>query len=170
MKQNDTPEEQPLGMYAEDERIEAEAQQATRHQSIDERLVAAIELLAAQQEAGPVKQIPLAKAKFCTPWNPTGKRYREELRRPTYLNGHRLRSMMLSEDEIQLLNQLTPGRYHDNRWTVIERHQDDEGTAIQVYIPNRTLQQRLEWKSAAKDLTDALRQIVAEAQRQALAA
>jgi hypothetical protein len=120
--------------------------------------------LVTRTEAGPIPQVPLARAKIATPWNPKGDRVRPTLSRPTYLNGHRLREITLSNEEITLLNQLTPGRYRNRKWLVVDTDTDGQGSAVQVYLPNKTEADRLEMKSVAKDLADALRLIVAEAE------
>lgn len=99
--------------------------------------------LAGKAEAGPTPQIPFSKAKFCTPWNPTGKKYRVGLTRDTWMNGHQLREGRLSEEEITLLNQLKPGKYHNKQWTVIETDEGDGKHSIEIIIPNKTQEQRM---------------------------
>ncbi len=114
--------------------------------------------------------MPLSKAIIRTPWNPTGAKKRPNLARPTYLSGARLKEITLSTEEITLLNQLKPGKYHGKKWVVVERDGDKDGSAIDVLVPNRTPEQKLEHQAAVKDLADMLRQIVAEQERGSLAA
>lgn len=119
-----------------------------------------------RESTGPIPQVPLARAKFETPWNPTGARYRVEFKRPTYINGHRLREIMHSEEEITLLNQLKAGRYGPGkRWVVLETDGDvnDGGaTKLNIYWPNKTLQQRMDLKNYARNLTEMLQQMISE--------
>lgn len=118
--------------------------------------------IANASENGPLRQVPISKAKIKTPWNPEGKKNRPELRRPTYLTGARLREILLSEDEINLLNQVKPGKYHGKRWLVTERDGDKEGSAVDIYLPNKTQEDRLALKGDARDLKHVLEQIIAE--------
>lgn len=99
--------------------------------------------LVGKSEAGPTPQIPFAQAKFKTPWNPTGKKYRVGLTRETYMNGHQLREGRLSEEEITLLNQLKAGKYYNKQWTVIETDEGDGKHTVEIIIPNRTQEQRM---------------------------
>lgn len=99
--------------------------------------------LAGKSDVGPTPQIPFAQAKFKTPWNPTGKKYRVGLTRETYMNGHQLREGRLSEEEITLLNQLKAGKYYNKQWTVIETDEGDGKHTVEIIIPNRTQEQRM---------------------------
>lgn len=103
--------------------------------------------LAEASENGPIKQIPLAKAKIRTPWNPEGLRddERPELAMPTYLNGFRLRESLLSSLEIELLNKVRNGKYNRKRWTVIVKQGEEEGSGGEkiIYIPNKTQADRI---------------------------
>jgi hypothetical protein len=121
-----------------------------------------LEGLTRKADAGPVQQIPIAKAKFVTPWHPTGERRRPKLARPTFLNQHRLREMLMSNEEIELCNQLKPGFYQNRRWRVVTTDADGGVASMSIYLPNKTEADRLEMKTKARDLADALRMIVAE--------
>lgn len=113
-------------------------------------------------EAGPVPQVRIANAKFKTPWNPTGTQDRPSLSRTTFLNGHRLREITLSDEEITLFNKLKPGRYHNRKWLVVEADSEN-GSSIQVFIPNKTEADRLETKAAASNLAGILRIMTSDA-------
>lgn len=115
----------------------------------------------ANDDAGPIRQMPLAKVRITPPWHPSGDPNRPELARATYLNGHRMREAMLSNAEIELFNQLKPGKYHGRRWTVISKD-DSEGAAIYVYLPNKEQSDRLALKEAGKNLEALLRLMVEE--------
>lgn len=125
-------------------------------------LVQSIAKMANQTENGPVRQVSVAKAKYCTPWNPTGEKKRPKLKRPTYMSGARLREIMLSSADITLLNQLKAGKYNQKRWVVTERDGGAEGSAIDVMIPNKTMEDRIRLKGEAFNLNMLLTKIVAE--------
>jgi len=129
-------------------------------------------------EAGPIKQIPISKTKIQTPWNPSGNKKRPVLRRVTWLNGYRLREIMLSDREIELLNQLRSGRYNNNRWTVIEAAgstitegdgPDAKNGEVSVFVPNKTQADRLRLKGEAPDLETLLMKMIDEQKKVVLA-
>lgn len=160
-----TPAPQPtpaksLKMYQEDEDLAAA--DTPKPPTVDDRLIAILERLADRQDQGPIAQIPLSKAKFQTPFNPSGERYTEELSRSTYLNGRRLTEMLLSPQEVALLNQLKPGKYHQNQWVVIESDSNSEGSALYLYVPDKTQEQRIALKGAARNFVHLLEQILDE--------
>lgn len=122
-----------------------------------------LERLADRIEYGPTPQIRAARAKIKTPWNPTGAVRRIKLNRPVYFNGHRLREITLSDGEITGLNKLKAGRYHNRKWLVVEADLDGKNeSSIQVFVPNKTEADRLETKSAARNLQEILDLIIAE--------
>lgn len=114
--------------------------------------------LAEASENGPIKQIPLAKAKIRTPWNPEGLRDEErpELAMTTYLNGFRLRESLLSSLEIELLNKVRNGKYNRKRWTVIVKQGEEEGSGGEkiIYIPNKSQGDRIKLAQDAVHPTD----------------
>lgn len=126
--------------------------------------------IAARTEQGPTPQQPFGQAKFQTPWNPEGKKY-TPLRRPTRFNGHRIREDTSTQEEIDLLNVLKPGKYHNGEWVVVEENGGTEGASINIWISNKTMQQRMATTVAAegKGLAGILRKMVDEGQRITLA-
>lgn len=124
----------------------------------------ALQVLADKQEAGPTPQIPFAQAKFQTPWNPTGEKYARLLKRPVFLNGHRVSEVYLSQDTIDLFNQVRPGRYHDRRWTVTEQDGGVEGSALYIWLQNSRLEDRMynTQMSAGRGIDGILEKIIAE--------
>jgi hypothetical protein len=109
-----------------------------------EQVNAAIVALAKAAENEGPRRVRHSRARFRTPWNPEGKKRRPTLARTTRLNGFRLKEATLSEEEILLLNRLQPGKYRGGEWIVTET--DGEGTAgkaLDVYIPNKSQQDRL---------------------------
>lgn len=124
-----------------------EEAQVTQKQTVEEMLVGVLGKLAERQDEGPIKQIPIAKAKYRTPWNPTGAKRKFKLKRATFLNGFRLRENRLHDETIQLLNQLKAGKYQNRKWVVVEADgdQDNEGmnSTVSIWIPNKTVGDRL---------------------------
>jgi len=118
--------------------------------AINQGILAALEKIANRQEAGPIPQLSVAQAVFKTPWNPTGKKDRIKLTRPVRINNHPVRDMMLSEDEITRLNALKPGRYHDRKWIVWEKDDDQGNATLHVNFPNKTPDQKIEIMQAHK--------------------
>ncbi len=129
--------------------------------------------LSERQDEGPIKQVPVARALYRTPWNPTGKKNRPKLKRATYLNGFRLREMRLTEENIALLNKVKAGKYQDRKWVVVESDGDSEdgGASVNIWIPNKTVQDRLKLanKSAGRGLAALLELIVEEQSKVVLA-
>lgn len=115
-----------------------------------------------KNEAGPIPQIPVARAILPTPWHPSGSKVRPELARTAYLNGHRLREIMMSDEEITLINGLRAGRYMNRKWTVVDTDGDGNAASIQIFLPNKTEAERLEQKSLARNFVEVLRMIHAE--------
>src|SRR5690606_13275297 len=77
-------------------------------------LTGAIKALADQ---GRRKQVPVHQYTPQTPWNPSGTKRRVKLKHPAvFQNGARLNPMMLSDEEIELLNRLRPGVYNRKKW------------------------------------------------------
>lgn len=131
--------------------------------SAEERMAAVMERLVSIQEAQPIPQVPLGKAKIVTPWNPQGKpeTARPKLTRKTWMNGHPCSEMMMTEEEIRLMNQLKPGKYQDKRWVVV--HSDGDGESeMFLYIPNKTLSDRVAVQEKARSITEICQLIIAE--------
>lgn len=103
-------------------------------------LVQSISKIAENADRGPIKQIPIAKTKFRTPWNPKGDKVRTKLTRSTYMNGFRLHESKLKLEEIQLLNKLKPGRYGPaQKIVVVEKAGEGDGRGeLQLWVPNKT--------------------------------
>lgn len=123
-----------------------------------------------EQHTGPTPQVPFAKFKQKTPWNPTGAKYKP-LTRPTFLNGHRLKEKTLSQEEIDLLNQVKPGIYNGRKWTVIEQSTNENGAgAIKIYFPNKTPEQRMALMEDGRTLVELLQKLLREQNAVVLAA
>jgi hypothetical protein len=140
----------------------------------NQRLTAALEAIAGRAETGPTPQIPFAQAKFQTPWNPTGEPYKVELSRPTWINGHRLRELLLSQEEIVKLNKLRAGKYHDRKWIVVESDGDsgESSSMVSLFFPNKTPEQKIDLARTlgGRGLVALLDMILEEADRITLAA
>lgn len=123
-------------------------------------LTAAAERLESQ---APVK-VPNHLAIIRTPWNPDGKKAgRAKLKRPTFQNGTQLSEKTLTEAEIELFNQLRPGRYGtDRKYVVIVRPGD---RAVTLRYNNKSIEDRMAMLSDCKGegVTGLLKLIIAEA-------
>jgi hypothetical protein len=122
-------------------------------------LTSAVKTLAETQALG--KKTPLHQVKVVTPWDPTGVRKQpaKRLKAPAvFQNGARLNPIMLSNEEMDLINQLKPGRYAKRRIEVVRRRDK----SIDIRYPNRTIEQRLELKGVARNLTELLKVILIE--------
>ena len=134
--------------------LEKAAKNPTSDASVLASLVQSISNIAEQSDRGPIKGIPIAKSKQRTPWNPTGQKIRVKLRRATYMNGHRLHESRMSALEIELFNQLKPGRYGPkSKIVVIEKGGDDGDRELQLWVPNKTVPDRLEMARLTADPT-----------------
>jgi len=119
-------------------------------------------LLQFLQKQNETEIVPFHKIKHDTPWNPTGKRERVKLRRPTFISGYPVNPMMHTEEEITLLNEVKPGRYNNRRWEVTRF---DDGS-IDIRYPNRTFEQRMEMALKAPSISELCKQIIAEREQQ----
>ena len=130
-----------------------------------DQIASALARLVHASEEGPIKQTHIGRAIIPTAVNPSGSRTRPRLTRACRMNGSMLRDRLLTNDEITLLNQLKPGKYHGNKWIVMQTDGEDDGSKIDIFIPNKTQTDRLETKQASGDgtLGGILKQIVAEA-------
>lgn len=129
---------------------------------IQQQMLDVLGKLVGRQEAQGPQQVPLSKYKAKTPWHPTGERRRPKLSRATFLNNFRLQERLMSNEEIELCNQLRPGLYVGRKWRVVSADRDGEGSSIMIYLPNKTESDRLERKSIAPNLEACLRLIVQE--------
>jgi hypothetical protein len=92
-------------------------------------------------------------------WNNPGGGPRPTLTRETYFCSHLQREGQLSDEEIELFNQVRPGRYHNRKWEVIERPGSSDGVSeIDIRVPAASVSDRMELPA----LSVLLREIVAE--------
>lgn len=109
---------------------------------IQREMVATMKAIQANQ---PRRRLGSHEVVLNTPfWD--GKSPRSELKRPFYQNGSLINDHVLTNEEIELINQLKPGLYNKKRWEVRKEH--DGG--IGLYYSNKTLQQRFDIAGAAK--------------------
>jgi len=132
--------------------------------SLLESIATMAKALSVEADVAPIKQVPLAKYKAQTPWNPEGKpeHVRPKLRRTVYLSNRRLSESFLSDEEITLLNRIKAGKYNERRWVVVETDGEADGSAISIIIPNKTPEDRMRLKGEAPDIATVLRRIIAE--------
>ena len=126
--------------------------------------VKALQAIADTLQAGPVKQVNRANRVPKTPWNPEGKKVRATLRCRMTQNDTRIGESRLSEEEINLFNQLKPGKYQGGNWVVTATNKDGVET-LNLYIPNKTMSDRYKMKGIAgtRGLAGILDVIIAEA-------
>jgi hypothetical protein len=116
----------------------------------------AVKQMLEQQNA--TRQIPYNEIKPTSPWNPEGKRNRAKFVRETFQHGRWVNPMMVSEETIQLFNQLKPGRYLNRKVEVI-RSQDG---AINITWSNAKIEQRVEFYRNYPTIDHVLRAVIAE--------
>ena len=97
----------------------AKTDDETKDTKQERTLAKVLEGLAAAQEDGPIRQVRQHAAKYRTAGNPTGGP-RPAMARDYRMQGSQLRPAMLSNEEIDLLNKLKPGRYNGGKWIVTE--------------------------------------------------
>lgn len=123
-------------------------------------------IVEATSQTGPIKQISRGAYKAITPWNPTGAKDRSRVKfaRAYWQNGALIQRWQVTDEQVQQLNQLRPGRYLDRRVEVIERASDNNGdpAAVEIRYDNATAEQRFENKNVFLNFGDLLRKIVAE--------
>jgi len=137
----------------------AAAQAASPTVSI-EALAAA--LTAAIQAARPEKKTPFNR-KINTPWTPKDGSPKAKLRRKMFHHGMTVDEDILSNDEINLMNEIKPGSYLANHVRVNRRK--DRG--IDIDYPIKTAAQRLKLVNqfGVRNLKELLELIVAEGKR-----
>jgi hypothetical protein len=110
------------------------------------------------------KQVPVGKAKYRTPWNPTGEIRKVKLKaKKFYQNGAEVNPDMMSDEEVTLVNQLKPGRYNKRKWEVVKRRDK----SLDLRYPNRTLQQRWAMQQEGGGFSGILKKILIEQEEQA---
>jgi hypothetical protein len=120
-------------------------------------------LKGAVEETAPIKQIHISRYVAKTPFNPEGKKKHErsKLKCEFLQNGFKPNVGMLFDAEIDLINQLKPGRYLDRKVEVIERNEAGK-RSIELRYDNASIEQRMEMKNVARSLGEMLEKIVAE--------
>jgi len=85
-----------------------------------------------------------------------------KLKQPFYQNGVMVRVDQLTDEQVELVNQLKPGRFNNRKWEIVRRRD----RSIDFRYPNKTIEQRMQNASQAKDLTGMLQMILTEAETQ----
>jgi len=121
------------------------------------QLLEGVREIAAEGKAG--KQVKFHEAKFQTPWNPTGEARKAFLKFPhLYQNGARCEPELMTDEEIQLANQLKPGKFLGGKWEV-QRKRDK---SLNILYPNGTIAQRFDMAREAGSLANMLKKILVE--------
>jgi hypothetical protein len=106
-------------------------------------------------------QIPFHKAKIPTPFNPSGDRNRPKLTRPVWFNGALINPVFLTNEEIELCNQLKPGRYHGRQWQVIERTNDPD-RPLEIRVQDASVEDRMSLYKDAPSFAALCKAMIAE--------
>ena len=114
-------------------------------------LANAIRTLADSQ---PVKRVPFAKFKTRSPFNPTGNKKRKLTRR-CYQNGFPMMIKKLFDEEIDMLNKISAGKYMDGLVTIIIA-QNGGNSDLHIVYDNKSFDQRLALKSHFRNLREML--------------
>lgn len=110
------------------------------------------------------RKLGIHETTFPTPWNPSGERRSLKLK-PTALfqNGARVNPAMLSDEEIELINQLKPGLYNKKKWQVVRKRDK----SLHLHYPNATLEHRFDLNIQAQgQFAGMLRLIITEQEAQ----
>jgi hypothetical protein len=119
--------------------------------------------LTALVDSQPVKRVTFAKFKTRSPFNPTGNK-RRKLTRRCYQNGFPMDIKKLHDEEIAMLNKLTPGKYFNQLVTVIQV-QTGGNTDLHIVYENKSFDQRLALKSEFRHLREMLSIMLDEAKQ-----
>lgn len=150
------------------EEIEAiiEARASKKSAKTEEAKVGTTELAQAliqaiNQTKPPEKKNPFNR-KVNTAWTPKDGARKLKLKRKTYHHGLLLSEDILSNDEIDVLNKIRPGRYLDNYVVVFRRR--DRG--IDIDYPMKTSSQRLRLVNqfGIRNMKELCERIIAEAE------
>lgn len=135
---------------------DAEAIISNANQDLVAALIQAIQATKPVEKKNPVTRKP------GSPWHPKDGSPKLKLKRKMYQHGLLMDADLLTNDEIDLLNKVKPGRYLDNWVKVIKRQ--DKG--INIDYPVKTVAQRLKLGSAfgVNSLTDLLKRLISESE------
>ncbi len=123
-------------------------------------LVRSMKELAESQQIG--RQKSVLEVKPDTPWDNAANPRTSKLRGEVYCNGVEVNPEFINEEETVLFNQLKSGTYNHKKWTV-RRSRDGN---LEFWYPNKTVEQRMEIKDVARNLTEMLKLIVMEQEAQ----
>jgi hypothetical protein len=114
--------------------------------------------LSVQQRVRPIENL---NPPVVTWNNPTGRTDRPKLRRETYFCGAAQTETQLSDQEIELFNQIAvPGRYHNRRWEVTIRDAGGSDEVLEIRVPVQGVDDKA---ALPHSLTALLREILDEA-------
>ncbi len=96
-----------------------------------------------------------------TPFQPDKSKTRR-LKRATYQNGTRLNPIQMFNSEIDLANKIVRSGRYINRLVEVIVHQDGSEEVVEIRYKNRSVDDRMELKSAFRSLEELLSKIVTE--------
>lgn len=120
-------------------------------------------LISAVKEQAPVKKVLFHERKRQTPFNPKGIKNRK-MKRGVYVNNYRVNINMLFDEEIELYNKLSEGKYCSGLVTVrLTPQTGDTPDRLDILYANKTPEQRLNNAKEWRNNIEMLRRCVAEA-------
>jgi hypothetical protein len=128
-------------------------------QAINSSIAGTLEKLQGQ------RQMSSAEYRTRTPWNPEAKKEHE---RPAFLrkyfqHGHLIQKWHVSDEDIELLDQLEPGRYLNKRVAVdVKESSNGDADSVFVSYPTKEQSDRQENARLFGSFTNLLRKIVEE--------
>lgn len=135
----------------------AASTQVSTANEIAAALVQAIEL------TRPVEKKNAFNRKINTPWTPKEGSVKHKLKRPFYQHGIQVDPDTLSNDEIDMINQLRPGLFLDGHVKVNRRK--DRGIDIDYPVRTAAVRLKLINQFGVRNLTDLCRLCVEESKR-----
>ena len=122
-------------------------------------------IIDANNQTGPIKQVPLPRYRGASNKNAAGlpEYLRPKMARDYSQNGNQISRWMVSDADVALLNQLKAGRYVNRKVEVVVFPAEGGGIAqVDIRYSNASLDQRLELKNDFRTFTELLQRIVEE--------
>lgn len=114
-------------------------------------------------EARATRQLKPHEVKHDTCYNPTGNALPKMKYARFYQNGSPINVLMMTPEEIELVNQLKPGLYNKKKWRVTK----ESNHGIGLWYSNKSIAQRTDVAKDARNLTEFLQKILLEQEAQA---
>lgn len=164
----DDPSDDILAGSPEDQLIGQEPEPLNEQQQFQAAQTRAMQELAAAvkgivDDQNRIRQVPYNQIKLDTPWHPSGDRNRPKFSRTTTQHGEPIKTMMISDEDILLCNQLKPGVYFADslppRGVVVRPGSDG---SIDISWDNAKIEQRMAFNQRFGSFTGVLKAVIAE--------